>query len=92
MLGLMRLQIADAASLLAPGTADDLMQQLERAFGGARIAVCQAQIGIDHTNQVELGKMVSLRHKLGADDDIEAALRDRVEFLAQALDRFDEIA
>ena len=77
MLGLVRLQIADAAAFLAAGAADHLMQQLERALGGARIARAEAQIGIDHADQIELGKVVPLGDKLRADDDIDAALLDR---------------
>src|ERR1043166_5309044 len=48
MLGLVRLQIADAAALLAAGAADHLIEQLERPLGGARIAIVQAEIGVDH--------------------------------------------
>src|ERR1051325_3910478 len=36
--------------------------------------------------------MVTLGNQLRADDQIEAALRDVVQFLAQTLDRFNEIA
>ena len=39
MLGLVRLQIAMADAGVAAGAADDLMQKLEGALGGARIAV-----------------------------------------------------
>src|SRR5215467_5524164 len=92
MLRLMRLQIPDTATLLAPGTADDLVQQLECAFGSARVPVCQPEIGVDHAGQLELREMVALRNKLGPDDNVELSLRDCVELLAQALDRFDEIA
>ena len=35
---------------------------------------------------------MAFRHKLRADDDIETALGDVVQFLAQPLDRDDEIA
>ena len=35
----MRLQKPDTAPLLAPGTAHDLMQQLEGALAGTRVAV-----------------------------------------------------
>ena len=92
MLGLVRLQIADAAAGLAAGAADDLMQELERALGRARIAVGEAEIGVDDADQIELREMVALGDELRADDDVEAALGDVVELLAQALDRFDEIA
>ena len=36
--------------------------------------------------------MMPLGDELRADDDVEAALRDVIEFLAQPLDRFDQIA
>ena len=88
----MRLQEAEALAFLAPGAADHLMQQLERALGRARIAVAETEIGIDDADQVELREMVALGDQLGADDDVEAALGDVVEFLAQPLDRFDQVA
>ena len=68
------------------------MQQLKRALGRARIPVRQAEIGVDHADQVEPGEMVTLGDQLRPDDDIEAPLGDVVELLAQPLDRFDEIA
>ncbi len=77
----MRLQITVAAALLAAGAADHLMQKLERALGGARIAVGEAEIGIDDSDEIELGEMMALGDKLGADDDVEAALRHIVELL-----------
>ena len=81
-----------AAALLAPGAADHLMQQLERALGRARIAVAQAEVGIDDADQIELREMMALGDELRADDDVEAALRDVVELRAQPLDRLDQIA
>ena len=92
MLRLVRLQIAVAAALLAAGAAHHLVQQLEGALGGARIAVGKAEIGVDDADQVELGEMVALGHELRADHDIEAALRDVVELLAQPLHRLDQVA
>ncbi len=88
----MRLQIADAAALLATGAADHLMQKLERALGGARVAVAEAEIGIDDADQIELGKVMAFRHKLRADDEIESPLCHVVELGAQALDRFHQVA
>ncbi len=87
----MGLQKSDAAALLAPGAADHLMQQLEGALAGARVAVAEAQIGIDNADQIELGKMVALGHELRADDDVEATFGHVGEFLLQPLHRFDEI-
>ena len=92
MLGLVRLQIAVAAPLLAAGAADHLMQQLERALGRARIAVGKTQIGVDDADEIELGKMMTLGDELRADDDVEAALRHVVQFLPQPLHGVDQIA
>src|SRR3954465_12128892 len=92
MLGLMGLQVADAAALLAAGAADDLMQQLERALGRARVAVRQTEIGVDDADEIELRKVMPLGDELRSDHDVEPPLRDVVQLLAQALYRFDEIA
>ncbi len=92
MLGLVRLQEAYTAALLAPGAADHLMQQLEGALGRARVAVAEAEIGIDDADQIELGKVMALGHQLRADHQIETPLRHVVELGAQPLDRFDQIA
>ena len=80
MVGLVGLQIADAAALVASGAPDHLVEQLEGPLGGARIAIAQAQIGIDHADQIEPRKIVALGHQLGADDDVDAAFRDVVQF------------
>ncbi len=92
MLGLVRLQKAIAPPRLAAGAADHLMQKLEGALGGARIAVGKAEIGVDDADQIELRKMVALGDELRADHDVEAALRDVVELLAQPLHGVDQIA
>ena len=89
--GLMGLQIAAADAGVAAGAADHLMQQLEGALGGARVAVVEAQIGVDDADEVELRKVMALGDELGADDDVEAARGDVVELFAQPLDRGDEI-
>jgi hypothetical protein len=49
---LVSLQIADTAALLAAGAAADLVQQLERAFAGAGITICKAQIGVDDAYEI----------------------------------------
>src|SRR5262245_6226546 len=89
---LMRLQLADAATLLPTSSANHLVQQLERALGGARIAVAKPQIGVDDADQVELGKMVSLGNELRTDHEIESPGCHVVEFLPQTLHGFHEIA
>src|SRR5262249_46559341 len=92
MVGLVRLQEAVAAARLASGAARDLMQELERALGRARIAVGETEIGVDDADQVELGEMVTLGDKLRADDEVDAAFLDLLELLAHALDRRDQVA
>src|SRR6516164_10364723 len=92
MVGLVRLQEADAAALVAPRTADHLVEQLPGALGGARIAVAKPEIGVDHADQIEPWKMMTLRHQLGADDDVDTAFGDLVELDAHGFDRGDQIA
>ena len=88
----MGLQIADAAALVAAGAADHLVEQLKGPLGGARIAVAEAEIGIDHADQIEPRKIMALGHQLRADDDVDAAFGDLVQLAAHGLDRGDEIA
>lgn len=92
MLRLMRLQVAETAPLLSPGAPDHLMQQLECALRGTRVAVSQAKVGIDDTDQIKLRKMMPFGDKLRADNKIEASFGNIVELLPQPVDRFHEIA
>ena len=50
------LQQHPARRLGAAGAAGDLVQQLEGALGRAQIAAGQAEIGIDHADQGQIGK------------------------------------
>ena len=68
----------------ATGASRHLLQRLERALGGARIAARQAEVAIDDADQRELRKVVALGHKLRADDDVEGAARDLFQLLFQA--------
>ena len=91
MLGLVRLQQAAADAFAATGAAEHLMQQLEGALGGARVAVVEAEISIDHTDQVEHREVMALGDELRADDDVEAAGGDVLQFGAQPIHRSDKI-
>ena len=62
-----------ARLLAAPGAAGDLGDLLEAALGGAQIAARQAEIGVDHADQGEVGEMIALGDELGADDDVDLA-------------------
>ena len=92
MIRLMRLQEAYSAPFFAAGAADHLMQELERALGGARVAIAETEIGIDDTDEIELGEMMALGDELRTDNKIEAALRDVLKLAAKSLDRIHEIA
>ena len=64
----------DAAGLVAAaGAAGDLADLLEAALGRAQIAARQAEIGVDHADQGEVGEMIALGDELGADDDVDLA-------------------
>ncbi len=71
MLGLVGLQKTVAYPGIAAGAADHLMQELKGALGGARIAIGETEIGVDHADQIEHRKVVAFRHELRSDDDIE---------------------
>ena len=47
---------------------------------------------VDDTDEIELREVVALGDELRPDHDVEPPLRDVVQLLAQALDRFNEIA
>jgi hypothetical protein len=91
MFGLMGLQISDAAALVAAGAPDHLVEQLPGSFRGARIAVAEPQIGIDHADEIQAREMVALRHQLRADNDVDTALGDLVQLAAHGLDRGDQV-
>ncbi len=52
----------------------------------------ESQIGVDHADQLEEGKVVALGNELGADDDIDLALGDRGQLQPQAVDAAGKIA
>ena len=83
MVGLVGLQQAEALLAGAPGPAGHLAQQLEGALGGARIAIGEAEIGVDHADQRHVREIVALGDELRADDDVGLALGDRLELEPQ---------
>ena len=56
MLGLVGLQIAVAGAGFAAGAADHLMQELEGALGGARIAVGKPRSASTTPTRLSIGK------------------------------------
>src|SRR5271154_362845 len=85
MLRLPRLHQGAPGAPEASGTARNLLQYLERALGGARIAVRQPDVGIDYADQRQQREIMALGDKLRADDDVASAFGDGVELLAQPL-------
>jgi len=82
MLRLPRLHQGAPGAPEASGTARNLLQYLERALGGARIAVRQPDVGIDYADQRQQREIMALGDKLRADDDVASAFGDGVELLA----------
>ena len=62
-----------ARLVAAPGAAGDLLDLLEAALGGAQVAARQAEIGVDHPDQGQVGEVIALGDQLGADDDVDLA-------------------
>ena len=86
MVGLVGLQQADALLAGAARPTGHLAEQLEGAFGGARIAIGKSEIGIDDADQRHVRKIVPLGDQLRADDDVGFALGDRLELEPQPSD------
>ena len=62
-----------ARPVLAAGAAGDLVEELEGPLGSTQVAAVQAEIGVDHRDQGEVGKVMAFRRHLGADQDIDLA-------------------
>src|SRR5271166_3493611 len=91
MLRLPRLQQGKSFALAPPGPPGRLAQELKGALRGARIGVGEADIGVDHADEGEERKIVALGDKLGADDEVELAVRGGGELPAQGLDSAGEV-
>ena len=83
MLRLPGLDQRAARPVAAPGAARHLIEQLERALGGARIAAAEAQICVHHADEREMREVVALGDELRADHNVEGALGDLVQFAPQ---------
>ena len=91
MVRLPGLQQRAARPFAAPGAPGRLAQELKGALGGARIAVGEADIGVDDADQGQQRKIVALGDELRADDDVVVAARRRIELPAQRLDPAGEV-
>ena len=85
MFGLPGLEQAASRFFAAPGAARRLLQQLERALGGARIAIGEADIGVDDADQSQKREIMALGDELRADDDVVGAARRLLQLMAQML-------
>jgi hypothetical protein len=86
MVGLPGLDKAAPLLVAAPGAARRLLQQLERAFGGARIAVGEADIGVDDAYQSEQREIMALGDELRADQHVIGAARRLLQLMAQMVE------
>src|ERR1700724_2727812 len=85
MLGLPGLDQRASGGLEPSRAPGHLLQHLKGSLGRARIARGQTNIRVDHADQRKTPEIMPLRDKLGADDDIAFAARDRLDFRAQTL-------
>ena len=69
--GVMGLDIDPPRLVATTGAAGDLLDLLEAAFRRTKVAALQAEIGVDHADQGEVGEMIALGHELGADDNVD---------------------
>src|SRR6478752_1404061 len=92
MLGHVGLDQAAAGNGLAAGAPRHLIEKLKRALRGARIGMGEAKIGVDHADQRQAREVVAFGHELRADDDVDLAVLDLAQGLAQIADARREIA
>ena len=67
-----------AFEFAASGASGDLSDELEGTLTGAEIRNMQAEVGVENSNQSDIGKMQTFGNHLGADEDIDLL---RFEFL-----------
>ena len=92
MLGHIGLDQAAAGNDLAAGAPRHLIEKLKGAFGGARVGMGEAKIGVDHADECEAREVVALGHELGADDDVDLAVLDLAQGLAEIADARGQVA
>ena len=57
----------------AAGAAGDLVVELDGSFGGAEVAAGEAEVGVDHADEGEVGEVPAFGDDLGADDEVDLA-------------------
>jgi len=59
--------------------AGHLCQELKGALGGAKVRKSQADVGVDHAHQGDIGNVVPLGDHLRSDQNVVAALAEAVK-------------
>ena len=80
-----------ARLVAAPGAAGDLLDLLEAALGRAKVAALEAEVGVDHADQGQIGEVIALGDQLRADDDVDFLLLHRPDEIGGAGRRPDGI-
>src|SRR4029077_14078747 len=76
VLGIKSLDQDAAGEIAAPGTAGDLREELEGAFGGAEVRHVEGAIGADDADQRNPVEVMTLGEHLRADQNVERARRE----------------
>ena len=85
MVGLEGLDKPTPRPVAATGATGHLLEELERAFGRARIAGGETDVGVDDADQRQMRKIMSFRHELRTDDDVEGAGRNLLDLAPQTI-------
>ena len=80
-----------AGLVAAAGAAGDLLDLLEAALGGAEVAAGEAEVGVDHADQRQVGEVIALGDQLRADHDVDRAGLHRADELGRAQRRPDGV-
>ena len=81
VLGIIGLDENFAGEFAASGASGNLREQLEGAFGGAKIRAAQREIGGDHADQRDALEIVAFGDHLRADQNVDFAVRECAEHL-----------
>ncbi len=79
MVRVVSLQHDPPRSVLAPRPSGNLMQDLEGPLRRSEVSTHEAEVGIDYTDQRQHREMMALGDDLGAQDDVDLMIRDRLD-------------
>src|SRR3546814_8685534 len=78
-------------TLFRSGASRYLHDLVEGALCRAQVAAFEAQIGVDHADQRQVGEMIAFGDELGADDDVDVARLHAVDELGGLGGRPDRV-